>query len=268
MDHYETLGVSKDATPQEIKKAYRKLASKHHPDKGGDQEQFKRIQGAYDVLSDPQQRSQYDNPNPFGEGFEFNVRGGDPFGQGSPFSDIFGDIFGGRRHRQVNPDGVTELQISLLQAYNGADLVVSTGDSSINLKIPQGIRDGTKLRVAGKGPQRIRELPPGDLIVKIFVNYPANWGREGNELFYRKDVDVLDALTGCEVDFAHIDGKKLLVKVPQGTPNGHKLKLRGLGMKDPRNDMFGSLNIIVNLTMPNITKQEHIDTLNKIKSEL
>ena len=268
MDHYQTLGVSKDADVKEIKQAYRKLASKHHPDKGGDKAEFQKIQSAYDTLSDPKKRAQYDNPNPFGEGFQFDFRGGDPFGQGSPFSDIFGDIFGGRRHRQVNPDGVTELQISLLQAYNGADLVVSTGDSSINLKIPQGIRDGTKLRVAGKGPQRIRELPPGDLIVKIFVNYPANWGREGNELFYRKDVDVLDALTGCEVDFTHIDGKKLLVKVPQGTPNGHKLKLRGLGMKDPRNDMFGSLNIIVNLTMPNITKQEHIDTLNKIKSEL
>ena len=268
MDHYQTLGVSKDADIKDIKRAYRKLASKHHPDKGGDKGEFQKVQAAYDTLSDPQKRAQYDNPNPFGEGFVFNARGGDPFGQGSPFSDIFGDIFGQRRQRQYNPDGVTDLQISLLQAYKGAELVVTTGDSSINLRIPAGIRDGTKLRVAGKGPQRIRELPPGDLIVKVFIDYPFNWGREGNELFYRKDIDVLDALTGCEIDFTHIDGRRLLVKVPQGTPNGHKLKMRGLGMKDPRSETVGSLNIIVNLIMPNIDNAEHIEALNKIKSEI
>ncbi len=99
MDHYETLGVSKDANQQDIKKAYRKLASKHHPDKGGDQEQFKRIQGAYETLSDPNKRAQYDNPNPF-EQF-----GNDPFADGSPFADILRDIFGqsGNRQPTKNP---------------------------------------------------------------------------------------------------------------------------------------------------------------------
>ena len=84
MDHYQTLGVSRDADANEIKKAFRKLAMKHHPDKGGDEQQFKNIQQAYETLSDPQKRAEYDNPNPFS--------GGDPFGQGSPFADIFGDM--------------------------------------------------------------------------------------------------------------------------------------------------------------------------------
>ena len=96
MDYYETLGVTPTSTPSEIKKAYRRLAMKHHPDKGGDIDQFKKIQEAYDTLSDSDKRAEYDNPNPFG-----NFQGGDPFaGQGNPFGDIFGDIFGHRQRQQ------------------------------------------------------------------------------------------------------------------------------------------------------------------------
>ena len=92
MDHYQTLGVSRDADASEIKKAYRKLAGKHHPDKGGDENKFKEIQQAYETLSDPEKRAEYDNPNPF------RNFGGDPFaGRGNPFADIFGDMFGQQR---------------------------------------------------------------------------------------------------------------------------------------------------------------------------
>ena len=112
MDHYETLGISRDASEQEVKRAFRKLASKHHPDKGGDQEEFKRIQGAYEVLSDPDKRAQYDNPNPF-EQF------GGGMGGGNPFESIFGDIFGQRRQQQRQPMFRTTLQVSLRQAYTG-----------------------------------------------------------------------------------------------------------------------------------------------------
>ena len=145
MDHYETLGVSKGASSKEIKTAYRKLAMKHHPDKGGDTEVFKRITGAYDVLSDPDKRAQYDNPNPF-EGFS---QGG--FGN-SPFADIFGDIFGGRQQRRPakNPDGVVDVGITLLQSYTGSDIVVNTGYASFNVRIEQGVDNGTKLRLNGK----------------------------------------------------------------------------------------------------------------------
>jgi len=264
MDHYETLGVSKDASQQDIKKAYRKLASKHHPDKGGDQEQFKRVQAAYDTLSDPQQRAQYDNPNPFGQ---FG-QGGDPFGEGSPFGDIFGDIFGVRRQPAKNPDGLVNVTITLLDAYTGKDVVIDTDDVTINLNIPQGIREGTKLRVAGKGPQRIKELPRGNLIVRILIDYPQDWGREDDHLYLRKDINVLDALTGCDIDITHLDGRKFSVRVPQGIYPGHKLTLRGLGMANPRTGGIGNLYIIVNFVMPDITKKEHIEALNIIKSEI
>ena len=218
MNHYETLGVSKDATKQDIKKAYRKLAMKHHPDKGGDQEQFKRITGAYDILSDPDKRAQYDNPSPF----EQFGQGGDPFGPGSPFKDIFGDIFGHQRYNAYqkqgrNPDGVSDVKITFLQSYQGADVVINTNAGSFNLNIPKGITNGTKLRLQGKGPQRYKDLPPGDLIIRVHIDYPPNWGSDGIDIFYRHNLNVIDALTGTELDFRFIDGRKIKVKIPKVT---------------------------------------------------
>jgi len=266
MDHYETLGVSKDATPQDIKKAYRKLAMKHHPDKGGDQEQFKRITGAYEVLSDPDKRAQYDNPNPFGQ-FD-----GDPFGQGNPFSDIFGDIFGNRRQnayqRQArNPDGIVDVQVSFLQTYQGADVVLNTQQGTFNLNIPKGTTNGTKMKLAGKGPQRYKDLPPGDLIVRLHVDFPNNWGSDGHDIFFRQDINVLDAITGTELDFTFIDNRKIKVKIPKGTQNGHKLRIRNYGMQDPRRGSIGNLYIICNLVVPDNLSDEVIAKLNTIKEQ-
>jgi len=266
MDHYETLGVSKDADAKEIKTAYRKLASKHHPDKGGNTAEFQKIQAAYDTLSDPNKRAQYDNPNPFGDGFSF--RGGDPFGQGSPFADIFGDIFGGGRAKpRRNPDGIIDIEITLLQAYTGTDMVVNTGYSTLNLKITQGVRDGQKMRLSGQGPTRIPELPPGDLIVRVHINYPEGWGRENNNLFCRLHLDGLDAMTGANVEFIHIDGKKLVIHIPTGSQPGQRHRVKGYGMTDQNNSLAGDLYLILDVSIPVITKQEHLDYLNKIKQE-
>jgi DnaJ-class molecular chaperone len=262
MDHYQTLGVSRDSSQQDIKKAYRKLAMKHHPDKGGDEQQFKNIQAAYSVLSDPDKRAQYDNPNPF-EQF-----GGDPFGQGSPFGDIFGDIFGQRVRRQPtqNPDGVINLTVTLVQAYQGANVVINTDYTTLDVSIPKGVRDGTKLRLSGKGPIRYRELPPGDLIARVFIEYPDGWGREGNDLFLRQEINSIDAITGCSFRFNHIDGKQLEVKVPLGSQNGTRLRMRNLGMTDPRNGLIGSLFVILELKTPVITDEEQLEVLNNIRN--
>tara|TARA_B100000085_G_C18546301_1_gene514028 strand:- start:1387 stop:2211 length:825 start_codon:yes stop_codon:yes gene_type:complete len=265
MDHYQTLGVSRDASQQDIKKAFRKLAMKHHPDKGGDENEFKRVQAAYDTLSDPDKRAQYDNPNPFeafGEGF------GQGFGDGSPFADIFGDIFGQQRRRQVkNPDGIVDVTITLLQAYTGANIIVNTGYSSFDVSIPQGVMDGTKLRLQGKGPTRNTNLPPGDLIVRISIDYPNNWGREGIHLFYRQNINAIDAMTGCVIKISHIDGKMYELKIPPGAEPGQRLKMSGLGMKDPARGYLGDLYVLIELDVPTITNKEDIETLNKIKEK-
>ena len=143
MDHYETLGVQRDAGEKDIKKAYRKLASKHHPDKGGDQEEFKKIQKAYETLSDPQKKAEYDNPNPFG--------GQNPFG-GNPFEDIFGDIFGQRRQPQRPPRPMyrTQLNVTLRQAYTGSqqtlELNTPQGKKVINVTIPKGVQSGQQTK--------------------------------------------------------------------------------------------------------------------------
>mgnify|MGYP000055969866 CR=1 FL=1 len=268
MDHYETLGVSKDASQQDIKKAYRKLASKHHPDKGGDQEQFKRVQAAYDTLSDPEQRAQYDNPNPFGQ---FG-QGGDPFGQGSPFADIFGDIFGNRRQdayqRQGrNPDGIVDVRVTFLQAYQGADIVINTNTGSFNVNIPKGVTNGTKLRLSGKGPQRYKDLPPGNLIVRLHIDFPEDWGTDGVDIFYRQNINVLDALTGTELDFTFIDNRKIKITIPKGIQNGQKLRVKNYGMQDPSRGLIGNLYIICNLVVPNNLSKEALELVNKIKEQ-
>tara|TARA_X000000950_G_scaffold223466_1_gene269257 strand:+ start:864 stop:1655 length:792 start_codon:yes stop_codon:yes gene_type:complete len=260
MDHYETLGISRDASEQEIKKAFRKLASKHHPDKGGDQEQFKRIQGAYEVLSDPDKRAQYDNPNPFNQFEGFG-------GSSNPFEGIFGDIFGTRRQPVKNPDGVVDVTITLLQAYTGTNMIVSTGYTQLDISIPQGTDEGDRLRVPGKGPVRIRELPPGDLFVRIHVDPPINWGRKGPDLFMRQNINVFDAITGCNVTIMHLDGTKYQLSVPPGTEHGTKLRMNGLGMFVPNRGVQGNLNVIIELDVPRVTATEDIELLNNIKQK-
>jgi len=260
MDYYETLGVNHTTTPKEIKKAYRKLASKHHPDKGGDAEQFKKIQEAYDTLSDPQKKQQYDNPDPFA-----NFRGGNPFGTGN-FQDIFTDIFGQRRQPQRNPDGIFDMEITLQDAFLGKEMTLSTPEGSVNITIPAGVRPGTKFRLAGKAGSRIPHLPPGDLIVRLHIQSPREWGREGDDLFIRAEVNAIEAMRGSSIRIIHLDGKQYDVTIPAGTQPDAKIRMAGLGMTNPGNGIAGNLIIIVAIHVPTITDNNDIELLNKINN--
>lgn len=255
MDHYQTLGISKNATPQEIKKAYRKLASKHHPDKGGDAEQFKKIQEAYDTVSDPQKKQAYDNPSPF-QGF-----GG---GQ-NPFSDIFGDafndIFGGRgQQRNYRQRFQITVQIDIQEAYLGCTKSINVDGQELELNIPQGFPHGASLNFP-------EFKPGGDLLVQIAYRRSDTFVRDGDDLYARMSVDVIDAILGGKIEIRNLDNKVYEVKVPAGTQHDSRIRLSQKGFVNPQNGRVGDLYIIANITIPKNVTQEQREILEQYRNQ-
>lgn len=269
MDYYSILGIDKSASPEEIKKAYRKLAMVHHPDRGGDHNKFSEINAAYETLSDPGKKAAYDNPQPdWNNWTPPNWANNDPFAPGSAFSEAFGDIFGRRQQVKRNPDGVADVNISIEQAYNGAEISLDLGYTNETLNIPEGVRDGTKFRFVGKGPSRFKDIPAGDLIVRVNINYPGNLGRELDDLFIRVNVDALDAMQGTEINYTHISKKEIKIKIPAGVQPGARLRIQGWGMPNPNTKKHGDLYVLVNLSVTKVSDPQHKQWLNIIKEEL
>ena len=258
-DYYEILGVSKTASDDEIKKAYRKLAVKYHPDKNpGDKEaeaKFKEINEAHDVLSDKQKRARYDQfghagvggaGNPFGGGAAGNPFAGGNFnfnGQtfnfdfggasGSIFDDILGSMFGfggaARRPRR-GADYQTSVTISFEDAIFGTTVKVSGEGKELKVKIPAGIDDGMSVRLRGKGgPAPEGGAEPGDLYVRVRVKPHKHLTREGALILSEERIDMVDAALGCEVEVETVDGP-IRMKVPAGTQSGTPFKLSGHGV--------------------------------------
>lgn len=262
-DYYNVLGVTRDSTPEEIKRAYRKLAALHHPDRGGDTAKFQEIQAAYATLSDPEKRSQYDNPQPQFNNFAYS-------GNFPPeFEDIisaFGGGFGGMFRRpqpQQNRTLNLSTEITLEDAYSGKDLVVSIKlpsgkDQILEIKIPRGTINGMKLRLAGMGDDTIPNLPRGDIHLTVFVKQHAFYHREGDDLIQNLDVNAIDAIVGSQYNIKTISGKTFEVKIPMGIQHGQMLAIHECGMpnlKDPTH--FGRLLLKVNIVIPtNLTDSQ------------
>ena len=252
-DYYEILGVSKSASDDEIKKAYRKLAVKYHPDKNpGDKEaeaKFKEINEAHDVLSDKQKRARYDqfghagvggaggNPfagggNPFGGGFDFNGQTFNFDFGGGGLDDILGNIFGfgaGARRPRRGADYQASVTLTFDEAIFGATKQVTVNSESLKVKIPAGIDDGMSIRLRGKGgPAPEGATEPGDLYVKVRVKPHKHLTREGVIILSEERINMVDAALGCEIDVETIDGK-ITMKVPAGTQSGTPFKLSGHG---------------------------------------
>jgi curved DNA-binding protein len=271
-DLYNTLGVEKTATQDEIKSAYRKLASKHHPDRGGDTAKFQEIQAAYATLSDEQKRAEYDNPQPQMRGFNFNGGGFPPgfeemFGGGNPFGDVFG-----RRTQQPARNRTLNLQtqITLEEAFRGKELIAtvqlpSGRNQVLEVKIPPGVNDGTTLRLSSMGDDSIKNVPRGDIHLTVHVLPHPIYQRQGDDLIKTLTVGCLDAMVGKTLQFDTIDNKTLEITVAPGTQHGQVLAVQGYGMPNISNpSMKGRLLLTINITIPTELTEDQKDLVKQI----
>jgi molecular chaperone DnaJ len=243
-DHYATLGVSKTATFDEIKRAFRKLASQHHPDKGGDTQKFQAIQQAYATLGDEQKRAEYDNPRPQFSGFS-----GTPGGVN--INDIFGQMFGqqfAQQHQHPRRSHVRmTLWITLLDVATGGRRTVSLGTqsgvSAVEIDIPLGINDGDNVQYEGIGPGG------SDLVVQFRVSPDRTWQRDGLNLTQEVKIDIWNLILGGELTIDTLTGKTLSTTVPAKTQPGTILRLKGQGLRD-RAGRTGDIFVRVQTFLP------------------
>ncbi|WP_443095181.1 DnaJ C-terminal domain-containing protein [Rothia koreensis] len=307
-DFYKVLGVSKDASEADIKKAYRKLARKYHPDQNpGDEtaeKKFKEVSEANTVLSDPEQRKQYDAIRAMGSGARFSAGAGGPGGPGGAggaggFEDMFGDMFGGGRTRTTygggprmqygsaggdpfadlfggggfggqnpfgaqqqprNPDVEASVTIDFGQSLEGAKVKVNRPDQrSTTIRLPEGVRDGQKVRLRGKG-----SIGPGgksDLIVTVHVRPHEVYERDGDNLTIRVPVTYEEAALGTVLAVPTTDGSVVRLRLKAGQEPGTRMRVKGRGVKTKKHT--GDLYVIPEIQVPQDLTAEAEDALKK-----
>lgn len=281
--YYEILGVKRDATQEEIRKAFRKLAAKYHPDAGGDEQKFKEISEAYNTLSDEKKRREYDQLLMFGgipgadaggsggRGYTtyttnmgdwadiFNGMGSDGFG-GFDFS----SIFGGNARQQSRPtkggDLTMQITVSFDEALRGSTRKVSyrvpstNEEQTLTVKIPAGAVDGGKLRYRGRGEYGVNGGERGDLVITTKVAEHPLFKRDGADVRMKLPISMYEAALGATVDVPTPDGTEVRLKVPAGTQDGKTFRFRNLGApnvkrKDTRGDLYVTIQVKVPTTM-------------------
>ena len=282
VDYYKILGLDKNASTEDIKKAYRKLARKYHPDINPNNKEahkkFQEVNEANEVLSDPEKRKKYDQYGKdwkHAEEFEkakqqqkqrtYPGGGNEFFGSGGDdnFSDFFESLFGGggRRERRETRfrgnDYEAQLQLSLREAFTTHQRTLTLNGKNIRITIPAGVEDGQKIRLKGHGAPGSNGGPNGDLYITFVIEEDPQFKRLGNDLYTAADVDLYTAVLGGETTVETMSGK-LKLKVPPGTQNDTKTRVKGKGFPVYKNEgQFGDLYITYKVKIPSsLTEKE------------
>ncbi len=312
-DYYSVLGVPRNASEEDIKKAFRKLARQYHPDtakpkdKAAAEEKFKEINEAYDVLSDPEKRRRYDElgadwehgggfqPPPGGAGGAWRgAPGGEGYEEyhfgGTGFSDFFEQFFGGRsggaeafgqQYRQPRGpvrgnDIEGDILVTLDEAINGSTRNISlqrvnpkTGQSeteTLKVHIPPGVQDGKMIRVPGKGGDGAEGGPPGDVYLRVRIAAHPDFRIAGTDLYYDLDVAPWEPVLGATADVPTPGGGRVNVRIPPGTNNGQKLRIRGQGLPKVRGGERGDLYAVLVVQLPRQITDEERELWERLKA--
>ena len=280
-NYYDTLGVSEDASNDQIKKAFKSIAKKEHPDRGGNEKIFKEANEAYDTLKDTRKRQEYDTIRKYGQqgtGGNFQFRSGDFFGE-EIFENFFsGFDFGGpggpgvrtrtfRRGLQRNKGINVRMAVSIKEAMNNMEKTISyrlpSGKEEFaTVKIPAGVQHGVTFKYSGMGDDSIKNVPRGDLMVQMTVLDSDGYTRQGNDLYTDKTISCFDAIRGTEVELKTLTDTIIKVKVPAGTQPGTLISCKGQGMPVHKTlNIRGNLYVKIMVLIPQLSSAD----LKKIK---
>ena len=286
-NYYDILGVNEDASHDQIKKAFKNIAKKEHPDRGGNETAFKEANEAYDTLKDTRKRQEYDAIRKYGQagqGGNFNFRSNDFFGD-----DIFESFFSGfgfqnsdmdfqgrgnininpgfrsRRRGPTNKSVNVRMAISIKEAMNNLEKTInyklpSGKEEFATIKIPAGCQNGITFRYRGMGDDTLKNVPRGDLMVQLSVLDSDGYSRKANDLYTDKTISCFDAVRGCELQLKTLTDSIIKVKVPAGTQPNTLIVCKGQGMPIP-GGFRGNLYVKIVIIIPQLSQKD----LNKIK---